>query len=308
MKVSIIGAGNVGTMTAMRIAEGGLADVILLDVAKGLSLGKALDLSHASSIIGHNQRIEGTEQYEDIKDSQIVIITAGITRSPDMTREDLFIKNSRIVKDVTGKIKIYAPDSIIIVVTNPLDIMSYLAYRVSGFGAKKVFGMAGILDSARFNWFISQELNLPVGEIKTIVLGGHGDSMVCLPRFSTAGAKPITELLSGQKINRIIDRTRRAGAEIVSFLGRGSAYLAPSAAIYTMVRSIILDQKKTFPVSAYLEGQYGLKGIYLGAPVKLGRNGAEEIVELALNKQELQSLHKSADVIRKGIENLMSIP
>ena len=305
MKVSIIGAGNVGTMTAMRIAEGGLADVTLLDVVKGLSSGKALDMSHASSIIGHNQRIKGTDQYEDIKDSRIVIITAGIARSLNMTREDLVIKNSRIVRNVTEKVKIYSPDSIIIIVTNPLDLMTYLAYYLSGFEAKKVFGMAGILDSARFSWFISQELDLAVSEIKTIVLGGHGDSMVCLPRFSTAGGKPITELLNEQKINRIIDRTRRAGAEIVSLLGRGSAYLAPSAAIYVMVRSIILDQKKTFPVSVYLEDRYGLRDIYLGMPVKLGRDGVEEIVELELNEQELHSLHESAEITRKGIKSLM---
>ena len=307
MKVSIIGAGNVGATTAMRIVESKLADVVLLDVLKGVCQGKALDLSQASGIIGHNQRIVGTDQYQDIKDSAVVIITAGITRSPDMTREDLIVRNSEVVKSVVENIKEYSPHSVIIVVTNPLDLMAYLTYRVSGFEARRVFGMAGILDSARFSYFLSQKLDLAVSDIKGIVLGGHGDSMVCLPRFSTARGRPITGLLTEQQINEIIDRTRRAGAEIVSLLGRGSAYIAPSAAVYAMVKSIILDQKEIFPVSACLEGQYGLKDICLGVPVKLGRNGVDEIIELPLNEQELSAFHRSGELIRHNYKLYLKV-
>jgi malate dehydrogenase len=305
MKVSIIGAGNVGTTAAMRIAERGLADVILVDILKGLPQGKALDLSQASAIIGHNQKIIGSNQYQDIRNSDIVVITAGFTRMSGMRREDLLTKNSEVVKNVTEKIKIYSPDCIIIVVTNPLDIMSYLVYRVSGFEPKRVFGMAGILDSARFSWFISQRLNLSVSEINGLVLGGHGDSMVPLARFSTATGRPITELLTEAEIDEIIERTRKGGAEIVSLLGQGSAYLAPSAAIYVMVKSIIFDQKKIFPVSAYLQGEYGLKDLYLSVPVKLGKDGIDEIIELSLNKKELSTLQKSGELLKKNIQKIV---
>ena len=304
MKVSIIGAGSVGALTAMRIAEAGLADVVLVDILKGISRGKALDLSQASSIIGHSRRISGTDQYQDIKGSGIVVITAGITRTSDMTREGLLLKNSEIVKSVVRQVKRYCPDCIIIMVTNPLDIMTYLAYCESKFDSKKVLGMAGILDSARFSWFISRQMDLPASDVKGLVLAGHGDSMVCLPRFSTVKGKPVTELLDTKTLDEIIERTRRGGSEIVSLLGKGSAYFSPSAAIYTMARAIILDQKKTFPVSSYLQGQYGLSDIYLGVPVKLGKSGIEEIIELPLNKQELCLLHHSAEITRKGIQHI----
>ena len=304
MKVSIIGAGSVGALTAMRIAEAGLADVVLVDILKGISRGKALDLSQASSIIGHSRRISGTDQYQDIKGSGIVVITAGITRSSDMTREGLLLKNSEIVKSVVRQVKLYCPDCIIIMVTNPLDIMTYLAYCESKFDSKKVLGMAGILDSARFSWFISRQMDLPASDVNGLVLAGHGDSMVCLPRFSTVKGKPVTELLDTKTLDKIIERTRRGGSEIVSLLGKGSAYFTPSAAIYTMARAIILDQKKTFPVSAYLQGQYGLSDIYLGVPAKLGKSGIEEIIELPLNKQELNLLHHSAEITRKAVQHL----
>ena len=304
MKVSIIGAGSVGALTAMRIAEAGLADVVLVDILKGISRGKALDLSQASSIIGHSRRIFGTDQYQDIKGSGIVVITAGITRTSDMTREGLLLKNSEIVKSVVGQVKLYCPDCIIIMVTNPLDIMTYLAYCESKFDSKKVVGMAGILDSARFSWFISRQMDLPASDVKGLVLAGHGDSMVCLPRFSTVKGKPVTELLDTKTLDEIIERTLKGGSEIVSLLGKGSAYFAPSAAIYTMARAIILDQKKTFPVSAYLQGQYGLSDIYLGVPAKLGKSGIEEIIELPLNKQELNLLHCSAEITRKAVQRL----
>jgi len=277
MKVSIIGAGSVGALTAMRIAEAGLADVVLVDILKGISRGKALDLSQASSVIGHSRRIFGTDQYQDIKGSGIVVITAGITRTSDMTREGLLLKNSEIVKSVVGQVKLYCPDCIIIMVTNPLDIMTYLAYCESKFDSKKVLGMAGILDSARFSWFISRQMDLPASDVKGLVLAGHGDSMVCLPRFSTVKGKPVTELLDTKTLDEIIERTLKGGSEIVSLLGKGSAYFAPSAAIYTMARAIILDQKKTFPVSAYLQGQYGLSDIYLGVPAKLARAGYKKL-------------------------------
>ena len=304
MKVSIIGAGNVGALTAMRIAEAGLADVVLVDILKGVSRGKALDLSQASSIIGHSRRISGTDQYQDIKGSGIVVITAGITRTSDMTRDDLLLKNSEIVKSVVRQVKLYCPDCIIIMVTNPLDIMTYLAYCESRFDSKKVLGMAGILDSARFSWFISRQMDLPTSDVRGLVLAGHGDSMVCLPRFSTVKGKPVTELLDTKTLDEIIERTRRGGSEIVSLLGKGSAYYSPSAAIYTMAKAIILDQKKTFPVSAYLQGQYGLSDIYLGVPAKLGKSGIEEIIELPLNRQELSLLHHSAEIARKAVQHL----
>ncbi len=304
MKVSIIGAGSVGALTAMRIAEAGLADVVLVDILKGISRGKALDLSQASSIIGHSRRIYGTDQYQDIKGSGIVVITAGITRSGDMTREGLLLKNSEIVKSVVRQVKLYCPDCIIIMVTNPLDIMAYLAYCESKFDSKRVLGMAGVLDSARFSWFISRQMDLPASDVEGLVLAGHGDSMVCLPRFSTVKGKPVTELLDTKTLDKIIECTRRGGSEIVSLLGKGSAYFAPSAAIYTMVRAIILDQKKTLPVSAYLQGQYGLSDIYLGVPAKLGKSGIEEIIELPLNKQELNLLHHSAEITRKAVQHL----
>ncbi len=305
MKVSIIGAGNVGALTAMRIAEAGLADVVLVDILEGISRGKALDLSQASPIISHSRRICGTGQYQDIKASDIVIVTAGITRSGDMSREELLLKNAEIVRSVVNKVKSYCPDCIMIVVTNPLDIMSYLAYSESKFDSKKVLGMAGVLDSARFSWFISQQMGLAIGDVKGVVLAGHGDSMVCLPRFSTVKGKPVSELLDEKALDKIIERTRKAGSEIVSLLGKGSAYFSPSAAIYVMVKSIILDEKKTFPVSAYLQGQYGLSDIYLGVPVKLGRSGVEEVIKLPLNKQELSLLHHSAEITRKGIRRVL---
>ena len=301
MKVSIIGAGSVGALTAMRIAEAGLADVVLVDILKGISRGKALDLSQASSIIGHSRKISGTDQYQDIRSSGIVVVAAGITRTSDMTREDLLVKNSGIVKSVIRQVKLHCPDCIIIMVTNPLDIMTYLAYCESRFDSKKVLGMAGILDSARFSWFISRQMDLPASDVKGLVLAGHGDSMVCLPRFSTVKGKPVTELLDRKTLDEIIERTRKGGSEIVYLLGKGSAYFSPSAAIYTMVKAIILDQKKTFPVSAYLQGQYGLSDIYLGVPAKLGKSGVEEIIELPLNRQELNLLHHSAEISRKAV-------
>jgi len=303
-KVSIIGAGHVGETTALRIVEKGNAYVVLLDVVKGMPEGKALDMAESAPVGGFDSRIIGSDNYETTKDSDVVVITAGIPRKPGMSRDELLDTNFRIVKEVTEKVCSVSPNCIIIVVSNPLDAMTYTALKVSGFSRERVIGMAGILDSARFRSFVSWELNVSVENIHAFVLGGHGDSMVPLPRYTTVAGVPITELLDDETIEKIVQRTRKAGGEIVSLLKEGSAYYAPSAAVAEMVDAIINDRKKILPCSYYLQGEYGFKDVYLGVPVKLGANGVEEVFEIELNKDEKESLTKSANAVKELIEKL----
>lgn len=305
MKVSIIGAGNVGAMIGMRVAESDLCDVVLLDAIEGLPQGKALDLENAAPIIGHHRKITGTNDYKEIVGSDVVVVSAGVSRRPGMERRDLLKKNAHIVKDVVLRVATYSPDSMILMVTNPLDVMTYLAYKLSGFKPQRVFGVAGVLDSARFSTLIAQELNVPVSEIEAMVLGGHDKTLVPLPRHSTVSGTPLVELLSKEKIEELIAQTRETGAKIVSFLKTGSAYYGPSAAAYSMIESMIKDKKEVMPTSAYLSGQYGLDDICIGVPARLGRKGIEEIVELALNEEEKEAFNKSAKTIKESIKELM---
>lgn len=304
IKVAVIGAGQVGGTCAQRILERRLADVILVDVVEGLAQGKALDLGEAGPIEGYDTTIVGGTDYSLIKGSKIVVVTAGLARKPGMTREDLLTQNANIVKGIIEKIKIYCPDSIIIMVTNPLDIMAYLAFKISRFDKKRVFGMAGILDTARFRFFISEKLKVSPKDIEAWVLGGHGDSMVPLVKYTKIKDKPIDEVLPKDELDGLIKRTRDGGAEIVALLKTGSAYYAPSSAVCEMLESVLKDEKKLLPVSAYLDGEYGLKDVYCGVPVKLGKSGVEEIAAFKLSDEELSALHKSAAQVKEGIELL----
>lgn len=304
MKVSIIGAGAVGATLAERVLESGLADVVLLDIYKNIACGKALDLLDASSIVGHERNIIGTDNYEDISASEIVVITAGLPRKPGMSRDDLVSKNAAIIKDVAGKVKIHAPSSIVIVVTNPLDAMTYLTYKLTGFGRQKVMGMAGVLDSSRFINLISDELKVPRSSIETYIFGSHGDTMVPLISKTRVNGKPITDLMDKDTLAKIIKRTCDRGAEIVSLLGTGSAFYSPSAAVFKMINAILKDTKETLVSSAYLEGEYGLKDICIGVPCKIGRGGMEDIITLDLSKEEKAVFLKSAEAI-KGLIDLL---
>lgn len=299
MKISIIGAGNVGSTLALRVLERKLAEVVLVDIAPGLAQGKVQDLYDSSALTASNFKILGTENYAEIKDSNIVIITAGLPRQPGMSRDDLLKKNKEIVEAVTEKIIKFCPNSIIIIITNPLDVMSYIVYRKSGFKSNRVLGMGGGLDSARFSGFIAQELKIAPAEVKTLVIGGHNDTMLPLPRFSTVKGRLLTEILSPDKINSLIMKTRKAGARIVELLGSGSAYYAPSAAILSMVEHIINDKDEIISASVYLTGQYGFNDIFIGVPVRLGSNGLNEIVELELSQEEKELFQCSVKSIDK---------
>ena len=306
-KVSIIGAGNVGATTAQRIMERSLADVVLFDIIEGAPQGKALDISEAAPISNSDINITGTNNYDETADSDIVVITAGLARKPGMSRRDLLEKNVRIVKDVTEEVIKRSQNSILIIVTNPMDLMTYLSWTVSGFSKQRVMGMGGALDSARFRCFISQELKVSVENIQAFVLGGHGDLMVPLARFSTVAGVPVTEIMEKSQIERIIDRTKFGGGEIVELLKTGSAYVAPAAAITEMVEAILLDKKKIIPSAVYLEGEYGIKDLFVGVPVKLGRGGVEEIVEINLSNEEKGEFYKSVDRVRSGVEEIKQI-
>jgi len=301
-KVSIIGAGNVGATCAFRIAEKGYADIVLLDIIKGLPQGKGLDMLEATPIINSNVKIMGTNDYEETANSDIVAITPGVSRKPRMSRDDLVLTNMKIVQEATEKVVQYSPKCIIIVVTNPLDAMTQLALHISKFPRNRVFGQSGILDSARFQTFIAQELNVSVKDVSTCVLGGHGDTMVPIIRLCTVGGVPITELLSKEKIDNLVERTVKGGGEIVSLLKTGSAFYAPAAATAQMVDAIILDKKEILPCAAYLEGEYGISGVVVGVPVKLGKNGIEQIIELELTPEEDAALKKSADAVRELVK------
>jgi len=298
-KVTVVGAGNVGATVAQRIAEKELADVVVIDIVDGLPQGKALDLTEAAPVEKHDARIIGTNRYEDSAGSDIVIITAGIPRKPGMSRDDLISTNAGIMKNVTEQVAKQSPDAVLIIVSNPLDAMCHVAYDTSGFSKTKVVGMAGVLDSARFRAFIAMELNVSVENTHAFVLGGHGDTMVPLPRYSTVAGIPITELLTRDRIDALIERTAKGGAEIVSLLKTGSAYYAPSAAAVEMAEAILKDKKKILPCAAYLEGEYGFNDLFIGVPVKLGTNGVEEIIEINLTDDEKAALQKSATAVQE---------
>jgi malate dehydrogenase len=304
-KATVVGAGNVGGTAAMRLAEKDLADVILVDIIEGVPAGKALDLTEAAPIEKHDAKLIGiTGDYSEAKDSDIVIITAGIPRKPGMSRDDLLSTNMGIMSSVTKEIAAVSPNAILIIVSNPLDAMCHVAYEVSGFPKNRVMGMAGVLDSARFRAFISMELNVSVENTHAFVLGGHGDTMVPLPRYSTVAGIPITELMSPEKIEALVERTRTGGAEIVGLLKTGSAYYAPASAAVEMAEAILKDKKKILPCAAYLEGEYGINDLFIGAPVKLGENGIEEIIEIKLTDKEKDALNHSADAVRQLVEDM----
>lgn len=300
-KITIIGAGNVGATAAHWAASQELGDIVLLDVAEGVPQGKALDLLEAAPVEGFDCNIIGTNSYKDTANSDVVIITAGLARKPGMSRDDLLIKNAEIVRGVSEQIAKYSPDAHIIMVSNPLDAMAHVAMKATGFPRNRVIGMAGVLDSARFRTFVAMELNVSVEDIQALVLGGHGDTMVSLPRFCTVAGIPVTNLLSKDRIDAIIERTRKAGAEIVNLLKTGSAYYSPAASAVQMVEAILKDKKRVMPCAAYLEGEYGIKGLFVGVPVKLGAGGIEKIIELELTPHEMGELKKSA----KAVKNLM---
>ena len=300
-KVSIVGAGNVGATAAHWIAAKELADVVLIDVVEGVPQGKGLDLLQAMPVEKRDCAILGTNDYADTANSDIVVITAGIPRKPGMSRDDLLNTNYKIMQDVVGKVVKYSPNCIIIVVSNPLDAMAQAAFKLSGFSRNRVIGMAGILDSARFRTFIAQELNVSVENVTAFVLGGHGDTMVPLARYSTVAGIPITELIEPARLEALIQRTRDGGAEIVKYLKTGGAFFAPSASIVEMVEAILKDKKKIVPCAVYLEGEYGINGLYLGVPAKLGVNGLEQVIEIKLTADEKAALDKSAAAVKKLI-------
>jgi len=298
-KVTIVGAGNVGATAAHWIAAKELADVVLIDVVEGIPQGKGLDLLEAMPIEKRDSHIIGTNDYAETANSDIVVITAGIPRKPGMSRDDLLQTNYKIMSDVVGKVVANSPDTILIVVSNPLDAMAQAAYRQSKFNRERVIGMAGILDSARFRTFIAEELNVSVENVTAFVLGGHGDTMVPLPRYSTVAGIPITELIPKDRLDTIVQRTRDGGAEIVKHLKTGSAYYAPSAAAVEMVEAILKDKKKIVPCAVYLEGEYGISGYYVGVPCKLGARGLEQIIEIKLTPEEDAALKKSAEAVKE---------
>ncbi|MDY0359970.1 MAG: malate dehydrogenase [Desulforegulaceae bacterium] len=300
-KVTVIGAGNVGATAAQRLAEKELCDVVLIDVNEDMPKGKALDLSQAAPVEYHDSKITGTSDYSYSKNSDVVIITAGIPRKPGMSRDELIETNSNIMKEVTKKACEQSPDATLIIVSNPLDAMCQIALKTSGFKKNKVIGMAGVLDSARFKTFISRELDVSVENIEAFVLGGHGDTMVPLPRFTTVAGIPVTELIEPKRLEEIVERTRTGGAEIVSLLKTGSAYYAPASSAVEMTKAILFDKKKIMPCAAYLEGEYSINGIFMGVPVKLGKNGIEQIIEIKLTDDEKKALETSA----KSVENLV---
>jgi malate dehydrogenase len=303
-KVTVVGAGNVGATAAQRIADAELADVVMIDILEGIPQGKGLDMLEACPISRSDVRVTGTNDYRDTKDSEIVVITAGIARKPGMSRDDLLKTNYEIVKGVTEQVVKHSPKSILIVVSNPLDAMVQTAFKVSGFPKERVLGMAGVLDSARMRTFIAMELSVSVDNVHAFVLGGHGDDMVPLPRYSTVAGIPLPDLMAKEVIDRIVDRTRKGGGEIVAYLKTGSAYYAPSAAIVEMVDAILKDKKKILPCAAYLEGEYGIRGLYMGVPVKLGSKGIEQIVEISLTNDERIALQKSAASVQELVEKI----
>ncbi|MCI0348034.1 MAG: malate dehydrogenase [Acidobacteriales bacterium] len=301
-KVTIVGSGNVGATAAHWIAAKELADVVLVDIVEGIPQGKGLDLLEAMPIEKRDARVTGSNDYADTANSDIVVITAGIPRKPGMSRDDLLNTNFKIMQEVVGKVVANSPSCILIVVSNPLDAMAQAAYKISKFSRNRVIGMAGVLDSARFRAFIAEELKVSVENVTAFVLGGHGDTMVPLPRYSTVAGIPITELMDKATLDRLVQRTRDGGAEIVKYLKTGSAYYAPSAATAEMVEAILKDKKKILPCAAYLEGEYGINGLFVGVPCKLGARGLEEIIQIKLTPEEQAALQKSAEAVRELVK------
>lgn len=301
-KVTVVGAGNVGATTALRIQQLGYADVVLVDVVEDLPQGKGLDMLEAGPVLGSDARITGSNSYQESADSDLVVITAGIARRPGMSRDDLLLTNMRITSSVTEEVVKYSPNCIIIAVTNPLDAMVQNVYETSGFPRNRVFGMAGILDTARFRTFIAQELDVSVEDVQALVLGGHGDDMVPLVRYTSVGGIPITELMAEEKIDQLVSRTRAGGGEIVALLKEGSAYYAPSAAITQMVEAVLLDKKRILPCCTYLEGEYGINGLCVGVPVKLGAGGMEQIIQIGLTDDERAALNHSAASVQELVD------
>lgn len=301
-KVAVIGAGNVGATCAQRILEHGIADVVLVDVVEGLAEGKALDLAQAAPIEGHDGRIVGSASYEIVRGSDVVVVTAGLARKPGMSRSDLLDANAKILQSIIPQVVVQAPQAILIIVTNPLDAMTYLSWRLSDFPVERVMGMAGVLDSARLRTFVAWALKVQPKEVEALVLGGHGDTMVPLPDYTTVGGEPVAKLLSELQVHEIFERTKNGGAEVVKLLKTGSAFYAPASSVTEMVRAILRDEKKILPACAYLAGSYGLKDVFCGVPVRLGTKGIEEIVELRLTDQQKTALHASAEAVRQDMK------
>ena len=307
-KISVIGAGNVGATLVQRLAEAELSKhVAVVDILEGIPQGKALDILESSPVYGYDTRVVGSNTYDVIADSDIVVVTAGIARKPGMSRDDLLTTNAKIVTDVCNNIKKFAPNALVIVVSNPLDVMCHVALKACGFPSNRVFGMAGVLDSARYKTFIAEALDVSVEDVQGFVLGGHGDTMVPLPRYTTVAGIPLSDFLDAATIDKIVDRARNGGAEIVGYLKTGSAFYAPSASVLEMIESIAKDKKKILPCAVYLTGQYGIKDLYVGVPVKLGKNGIEQVVELKLSDAELQELRKSANAVQELVDSLKAL-
>ena len=301
-KVTIVGAGNVGATAAQRIYDRGYADVVLVDIVEGLPQGKALDMLESGPVLGSDAKVVGTNDYADTAGSDVVVITSGIARRPGMSRDDLLLTNMNIVTSVTESVVAASPDSILVIVTNPLDAMAQRAFQVSNFPKQRVVGMAGILDTARFRTFLAEELNVSVNSVEAYVLGGHGDTMVPVTASTTVGGRPISQVLSAERIDEIVKRTQDGGAEIVNLLKTGSAYYAPSAAIMQMVEAILFDKQEILPCTAYLEGEYGIDGLFVGVPLRLGGGGIEEIIEFDLTDEEQAALENSAEAVRELVE------
>jgi malate dehydrogenase len=306
-KITIVGAGNVGATAAHWAAIKELGDIVLVDIIEGMPQGKALDLSESGPVEGFDANIIGTNTYDETAESDVVIITSGIPRKPGMSREDLLRTNKQIVKSVTENIIAKSPYSIIIVVSNPLDTMTYLAFKTSGFPRERVMGMAGVLDTSRFRCFIAMELSVSMEDIQTLLLGSHGDDMVPLPSYTTVGGIPLSQLVSKEKIEQMVERTRKGGGEIVSLLKTGSAFYTPSAAVIQMAESILKDKKRILPGCVYLDGEYGLSDICFGVPIKIGRSGIEKIYEVELTESEKSLVEKSANAVKNSIETMLSL-
>jgi malate dehydrogenase len=303
-KVTVVGAGMVGGVVAQKLAERDYADVVVVDIVEGLPQGKSLDLMQSGPVVGYDSRLTGANGYEDTANSDVVVITSGIARKPGMSRDDLLRTNMGIVKSVTEQVAQHSPDCVIIVVSNPLDAMCHVAFDAAGFPKERVIGMAGVLDSARFRTFIAMELDVSVEDVQALVLGGHGDTMVPVPRYTTVAGIPITELMSPERVQALSERTANGGAEIVSLLKTGSAYYAPGNSVAQMVDAIVLDKNRVVPASVLLQGEYGLNDLYVGVPVKLGAGGVKQIIEVQLTDAERAALHKSAESVRGLVETM----
>jgi malate dehydrogenase len=307
-KISVIGGGNVGATLVQRLAEAELAKhVSVVDILEGIPQGKALDILESGPVYGYDTRVVGSNTYEVIEDSDIVVVTAGIARKPGMSRDDLLATNTKIMTDVCNNIKKFAPNAMVIIVSNPLDAMCHVALEVTGFPSNRVFGMAGVLDSARYKTFIAEALDVSVEDIQGFVLGGHGDTMVPLPRYTTVAGIPLADLMDQATIDKIVDRARNGGAEIVGYLKTGSAFYAPSASVVSMIESIVKDKKKILPCAVYLKGEYGINNLYVGVPVKLGKKGIEQVMEIKLTDAEKQQLRKSADAVQELVDAMKSL-